>query len=93
MKTYIAGKIAGNPHYKEQFREAEQELIKRGCTVMNPSYMPEGFEQLEYYHVCMAMIDVCESVYFLPNWIDSKGAHLEYGYAMAKGKKIVWGGR
>lgn len=37
----------------------------------------------------MAMIDVCEAVYFLPTWTDSKGAHLEMGYAKAKGKKII----
>jgi len=36
----------------------------------------------------MAMIDVCEAVYFLPTWTDSKGAHLEMGYAVAAGKEI-----
>jgi nucleoside 2-deoxyribosyltransferase len=91
-KVYLAGKITGNPDYKEQFNEAEQELIARGNTVMNPSFLPEGFDQKDYHHICMAMIDVCDTVCFLSNWIDSKGSHLEYGYAMGKSKRIEFYG-
>lgn len=87
-KAYIAGKITGNPQYKEEFAKGEKELKSRGLTVLNPSTMPEGFEQAEYLHVCTAMIDVCDAVYFLPTWIDSKGSHLEMGYAKGKGKVI-----
>ncbi len=88
-KAYIAGKITGNKNYKQEFQAVEEHLKKDGYVVMNPSFMPEGFEQSEYHHVCMAMIDVCDSVFFLPNWTDSKGAHLEMGYAKGKGKRTA----
>jgi nucleoside 2-deoxyribosyltransferase len=87
-KAYIAGKITGNKNYKQEFNEGEAKLIKEGYMVMNPSHMQEGFEQEEYWHVCMAMIDVCEVVYFLPTWTDSKGSHLEMGYAKGTKKEI-----
>lgn len=87
-KAYVAGKITGNDKYKEEFAEAESYLRNKGLAVLNPATMPEGFEQSEYHHVCMAMIDVCDTVYFLPTWVDSKGSHLEMGYAKGKGKVI-----
>lgn len=87
-KAYIAGKITGHVNYKQEFKEAEDKLKASGYAVMNPAYLQEGFEQLEYLHVCMAMIDVCDEVYFLPTWIESKGAHLEMGYAKGLKKEV-----
>lgn len=92
MKIYIAGKITDNPEYKNQFGEAENVLIKQGHAVMNPSILPPGFEHYEYMKVCYSMIDVCEGVYFLENWQDSKGAKMEHEYASAGSKKMVYQG-
>jgi nucleoside 2-deoxyribosyltransferase len=89
MKIYIAGKITGNENYKKEFKEAEDELIMQGHTVLNPSFMPMGFEETEYHHVNRAMIDICDAICFLPNWTDSKGAHMEMGYALGKRKLIM----
>lgn len=86
MKAYIAGKITGNENFKQEFADAEEMLIKQGYAVMNPSVLNKGFEQMEYLHVCMAMIDVCDIVFFLPSWTESKGANFEMGYC--KGKNI-----
>jgi nucleoside 2-deoxyribosyltransferase len=88
MKAYLAGKITGNQDYRIEFHEAEDMLKKEGYAVMNPASMNEGFEQSDYHHVCMAMIDVCDVVCFLPTWVDSKGAHLEMGYAKGIKKEI-----
>jgi nucleoside 2-deoxyribosyltransferase len=92
MKAYIAGKITGNEKFQEEFAEAETTLKARGYKIMNPSCLQPGFEQEEYLHVCMAMIDVCDIIYFLPNWIESKGAHFEKGYGIAKNKDIQYYG-
>jgi len=90
MKIYIAGKITDNPDYMEQFAIAELFLIKKGHFVMNPTILPPGFEHHEYMKVCFSMIGVCEAVYLLDNWQDSKGAMMEYEYAKSKGKKIIF---
>jgi len=89
-KAYIAGKITGNDNFEVEFMNAQIELKSRGLAVLNPALMPKGFEQSEYLHVCTAMIDVCDAVYFLPSWIDSKGSHYEMGYAKGKGKVIEY---
>jgi hypothetical protein len=90
MKIYIAGKITDNPNYKEQFAEAEKNFVSQGHTVLNPSFLPFGFEQDEYMAICYSMIDVCEAVCFLSNWKGSKGANKEYDYAEEKGKKMFF---
>ncbi len=42
MKVYIAGKISGDPKYREKFA-AEQELLEgQGHIVLNPAELPEG---------------------------------------------------
>lgn len=90
MKTYIAGKITGLDNFKDLFDVAEQELKKTGHVVMNPAILPEGFEQEEYMQICFSMIDVCEKVYFLKNWTDSKGARMEFEYAIDNEKVIEY---
>ncbi len=90
MKVYIAGKITGNPDYKQQFAEAERELKAQGYTTMNPAVLPDGFEHHEYMKICFSMIDVCDAVYFLSNWKESKGACMEYDYAFEQNKGIMF---
>lgn len=89
LKTaYIAGKITCNKNYKEEFQKAEEYLKSQGYIVMNPAILNSGFEQKDYLHVCMAMIDTCEIVFFLPNWINSPGAKKEMKYSRWNNKEI-----
>jgi len=73
----------------EQFAKAEQVLREQGHIPMNPSVLSQGFEQGEYMKICYSMIDVCEGVYFLNNWWKSKGAKLEYDYAIQERKAMM----
>lgn len=90
MKIYIAGKITGLKNYKELFNKAEEQLQAKGYLVMNPAILPVGFEWLEYMTICYKMIDVCDEIYMLNNWMDSDGAKAEHYYARKKGKKISY---
>lgn len=40
--------------------------------------------------VCFAAIDICDAIYMLSNWADSKGAAAERAYALLK-VEIFWG--
>lgn len=89
MKVYISGQITNKPDYKKHFDMVQKYLEEQGHAVMNPACLLNGFEYDEYMHVCYAMLDVCDAIYMLEGWGESKGANLEYGYA-AKNNKLVY---
>jgi len=92
IKTYIAGKITGEPDYKKKFSAVAEKLIEKGEYVMNPAILPEGFEYGHYMNICIEMLRGCDRVVFLQNWIDSKGARTEYLYATLWEKEIIYCG-
>lgn len=80
MKVYIAGKITGDPGYRDKFAAAEIQLGWKGHTVLNPAELPSGMSREDYMRICFAMIDVADAVVFLPDAADSAGARLERAY-------------
>ena len=65
MKIYIAGKITGDPGYRDKFAAAEIQLGWQGHTVLNPAELPSGMSREDYMRICFAMIDVADAVVFL----------------------------
>ena len=99
MKIYISGKITGlkPTDYGLRFGHTASKLRSKGNRVINPAVMlseanSEGFNHDELMHICYAAIDVCDAVYMLSNWFESKGAKLEHQYALDKGKKVFYQG-
>lgn len=88
MKVYIAGKITGNPSYKDEFRAARDALEQQGHIVLNPAVLPEGMSPADYMRICLAMIDCADEVCFLPSWERSSGAELERCYCRYVGKPM-----
>lgn len=80
QKAYIAGKITGDPEYRKKFASAQEELERQGYIVLNPALLPEGMATSDYMRICMAMLDTADVVFFLPGWVDSEGAKLEWQY-------------
>ena len=87
MKVYIAGKITGDPGYRDKFAAAEIQLGGQGHTVLNPAELPEGMAPADYMRICFAMIDVADAVVFLPDAAESAGARLERAYCEYIGKE------
>ena len=49
MKVYLAGKITGDPNYREKFAAAAKKLEERaGVTVISPAVTPEGLKKADY---------------------------------------------
>ena len=87
-KVYIAGKITGDPDYRQKFAAAAEEIELDGCIALNPATLPEGLHKSEYMRLCIAMIDVADVVALLPDWTDSPGACVEKAYCNYIGKPI-----
>lgn len=93
MKIYLSSAITGTNDYMERFKAAEEKLTQDGHTVFNPaavnSMMPAKTTYEEYMRVAFTLLDMCDAIYMMRGWQDSKGANREYGYALAKGIKIL----
>lgn len=92
MKFYIAGKITGNPDYKNNFKKAEEALARLGHSVLSPAWInayPE-FSYQDYIFISTAMQVKCDAVLFLPDWVDSNGAQEEYQRAKISRQAIYF---
>lgn len=80
QKAYIAGKITGDSEYRKKFASAQEELERQGYIALNPALLPEGMSPSDYMRICLAMLDTADVAFFLPGWMDSEGAKLEWQY-------------
>ena len=93
-RIYISGKITGTDDYIERFEFAERELAFEDYETVNPatmlSLLPPSTTHAEYMHVSYALLDVCDGIYLIVGWRDSKGAVLEHDYALGKGLMVLY---
>ena len=92
MKWYIAGKINGDPEYRDKFRAAEEAVRERDAeaVILNPAELPEGMAPGDYIKICLSMLDSADMAVFLPDWISSAGAKIEHAYARYVGMRIAY---
>lgn len=93
MRIYISGPITNVPDYKEKFARSEQNLKAKypDAEIINPTVLdkfPLTYD--EYMELDLMLLDMCDAIYMLKGWEDSKGANREYGYALAKGNAIYF---
>jgi hypothetical protein len=87
--VYISGKITDDPNYREKFNTAER-ILRDGYdfVVINPAKLPAGLPYESYIRLSVAQINECDTLYMLPDWVDSPGAKIEKTYAELIGKNI-----
>ncbi len=76
---YLAGPITGIKSYRDNF-SAAREFIKSffdGISVVDPSFLPDGFKYEAYLRMTFPMIDECDSICLLDDWSKSKGTLFE----------------
>ncbi len=81
MKVYIAGKITGNNNFREQFFKAEEYLLSLGYEVINPVRISDRLGVVDYSVYMREDIKElcgCDCIYFLSNWVESRGAMFEF---------------
>jgi hypothetical protein len=95
MKVYISGPITGTNDYMERFDRVALDVFGRyDCTVINPAYinsmLPNDTTHAEYMRTSIAMLSMCDTIYMMRGWENSKGCKIEYAYAKKNGIKVIY---
>lgn len=94
MKIYISGAITGTTDYMERFTNAEIALTNKGYSVLNPakvnSMLPGDTTHEEYMMMSLTMLSMCDAIYMLTGWQQSRGANMELGYAKSKKLNVIY---
>ena len=89
LKIYISGPITNNPDYKKQFTDKYYELQGK-YTVIHPLMINAELEWRDYMHIDLSMIKICDCIYMLDGWENSRGARIEHCFAKMMGLKVIY---
>lgn len=93
-RIYLAGKITGDPNYKQKFVEGVEILKNRGFKaedIVNPVELcQEGWSWLRCMLRCLRLLCGCGWVAMLLDWKESRGAKIEHFVAQLFGKNIFY---
>lgn len=93
-KIYLAGKVTGDPKYREKFAAGVrhfEELNWRKEDIVNPAEeCPEGWPWWRCMLRCVKLLLGCGFVAMLPDWRESRGARVEHWIARMTMKWIVY---
>jgi nucleoside 2-deoxyribosyltransferase len=90
--------MAGIPKEKckGRFENVRVELEYKGMDVIDPylldEILPEGLTREELLQIDLALLDVCDTICMLNGWENSLGANMELGYALGRGKELMYEG-
>ncbi len=85
MKIYISGKITGLPlsEVRQRFADTAAFLDAIGFEAVNPltNGLDESADWKEHMVADIRMIFDCDAIYMMDNWMESRGASIEYDIA------------
>ena len=93
MLVYIAGPITGMPNFnKEAFDTAKKFMTSLGYRVLSPSDITLVIDGTwEYYmREALKLMLLCDGIYLLTGWADSKGAKFEHQLALILKMNIMY---
>ena len=79
-KVYISGPMTGRPdHNIDEFNKAEDQLLKAGYEVLNPTSngLADTAPYEDHMRADLRMLTMADALAFLPDWERSRGARLE----------------
>ncbi len=92
MKVYISGPMTGIENYNfPAFNRAAAILAMHGYDVENPADkgVIDGWEWADYLRYDLRVLTLCDAIYRLPGWENSRGATLEVHVAVALGLTVI----
>lgn len=91
MIVYISGQVTNKENYKEDFAIAENWLIKNGYIPINPTRLEVFNLTYEQYLILdYELIKMCDGIFMLDGWQNSKGACAELLFAKSLSKKVLY---
>ena len=92
MKIFISGPMTGIKNFnRRKFNKIARKLSKKHI-VLKPAILPDGLKHEEYMKIDKAMVNVCDAIYMLKGYEQSKGAVEEWQYARRNDKRIFFEG-
>lgn len=93
MKIYLSGPITNDARYKENFKNAANRLRRLGHKVLDPTIWERDGLRLsyeDYMALDLGMLEVCDAIYMMSGWADSKGARQELDRAVELGLEVYY---
>ena len=94
MKVYISGQISGLDlaEARARFADAEELLQGMGFDTVNPWDNGLPVDAPWIAHMCrdLELLNECSCIYMMDGWRDSKGACIEYDFAIRTGKSVLF---
>lgn len=86
-RIFISGPITNTHDYMERFKKAEIKLTSQGYLPINPTKFSQHLLDAklkwdEFMDVTIILLKQCKQIYMLKGWENSRGAIMEYRYAV-----------